>query len=48
MQMTFEVTGMLLAANANFVLHDDPAVLDLARQVVGRRLGVAPALDVTR
>jgi hypothetical protein len=39
---------MLLAANANFVLRDDPAVLDMARQVVRRRLGVAPAVEVTR
>jgi AcrR family transcriptional regulator len=48
MQLTFEVSGMLLAANANFVLRDDPAVLDMARQVVRRRLGVAPSVDVTR
>ena len=48
MQLTFEVSGMLLAANANFVLRDDPAVLDMARQVVRRRLGVAPAVEVTR
>jgi AcrR family transcriptional regulator len=48
MQLTFEVSGMLLAANANFVLHDDPAVLDMARQVVRRRLGVAPAVEATR
>jgi AcrR family transcriptional regulator len=41
MQVTFELSGMLLAANANFVLRDDPAVLDMARRVVRRRLGVA-------
>jgi hypothetical protein len=28
------------AADANFVLADNPAVLDLARQVVHRRLGL--------
>ena len=39
-RLAFELNGMLLAADANFVLHDDPAVLDLARQVVRRRLGV--------
>jgi hypothetical protein len=35
------VNGIILAADANFVLHDDPAVLDLARQVVHRRLGLS-------
>ena len=30
----------MLAADTNFVLHDDPAVLDLARQIVHQRLGV--------
>ena len=29
-----------LAADTNFVLHDDPAVLNLARQIVRQRLGV--------
>ncbi len=29
--LTFELNGIILAANANFVLRDDPAVLDLAR-----------------
>ena len=40
-QVAFELNGIILAADANFVLHDDPAVLDLARQVVRRRLGPA-------
>jgi len=31
---------IILAADANFVLYGDPAVLDLARQVVHRRLGL--------
>ena len=39
-QLAFELNGMCLAADANFVLHDNPAVLDLARQVVRRRLGL--------
>jgi len=38
--LAFELNGIILAADANFVLHDDPAVLDLARQVVHRRLGL--------
>jgi len=40
-QLAFELNGIILAADANFVLHDNPAVLDLARQVVHRRLGLA-------
>jgi AcrR family transcriptional regulator len=38
--LTFELNGIILAANASFVLRDDPAVLDMARHVVRRRLGV--------
>ena len=37
--LTFELNGMILAANANFILHEDPAALDMARRVVRRRLG---------
>jgi AcrR family transcriptional regulator len=39
-QLAFELNGICLAADANFVLHDNPAVLDLARQVAHRRLGL--------
>jgi len=39
-RLAFELNGIILAADANFVLHDNPAVLDLARQVVRRRLGL--------
>ena len=39
--LAFELNGICLAADANFVLHDDPAVLDLARQVVRRRPGLS-------
>jgi AcrR family transcriptional regulator len=39
-QLAFELNGIILATDANFVLHDNPAVLDLARQVVHRRLGL--------
>ena len=38
--LTFELNGIILAANANFVLRDDPAALDMARNVVRRRLGI--------
>jgi AcrR family transcriptional regulator len=40
-QLAFEVNGICLAADASFVLHDNPAVLDLARQVARRRLGLS-------
>jgi hypothetical protein len=39
-RLAFELDGIILAADANFALHNDPAVLDLARQVVHRRLGL--------
>ena len=38
--LTFEVTGIILAADSNFVLRQDPAALDMARNIVRRRLGV--------
>ena len=39
-QLAFELNGIILATDANFVLRDDPAVLDLARRVVRRRPGL--------
>jgi AcrR family transcriptional regulator len=41
--LTFELNGIILAANANFVLRSDPAALEMARRVVRRRLGVEPS-----
>jgi AcrR family transcriptional regulator len=38
-RLAFELNGIMLAADTNFVLHDDSAVLDLARQIVRQRLG---------
>jgi AcrR family transcriptional regulator len=38
-RLAFELNGIMLATDTNFVLHDDPAVLDLARQIVRQRLG---------
>jgi AcrR family transcriptional regulator len=38
--LVFELNGIILAANANFVMTDDPATLDVARRAVRRRLGV--------
>jgi AcrR family transcriptional regulator len=40
--LTFELNGIILAANAGFVLHQNPAVLDVAKTVVRRRLGITP------
>lgn len=37
-QLAFELHAILLGADTKFVLHDDPAVLDLARTVIRRRL----------
>jgi AcrR family transcriptional regulator len=42
-RLAFELNGIILATDANFVLRDDPAVLDLARQVVRHRLGLSDA-----
>jgi AcrR family transcriptional regulator len=39
-RLAFELHALLLAADTKFVLLDDPAVLDLARQVVLQRLGL--------
>jgi AcrR family transcriptional regulator len=38
--LTFELNGIILAANSNFVLRQDPGALDMARGVVRRRLGI--------
>ena len=38
--LTFELNGIILAANTNFVLREDPAALDMARTIVRRRLGI--------
>jgi AcrR family transcriptional regulator len=42
-RLAFELNGIILATDASFVLQDNPAVLDLARQVVRRRLGLDAA-----
>jgi AcrR family transcriptional regulator len=39
--LTFELNGIILAANANFVLRGDEHALTLAKSVVRRRVGVA-------
>jgi AcrR family transcriptional regulator len=42
--LTFELNGVILAANANFVLRGDVAPLEMARGIIGRRLGVTAAV----
>jgi AcrR family transcriptional regulator len=39
-RLAFELHAILLAADTKFVLNDDPAALDLARQVMHQRLGL--------
>ena len=39
-RLAFELHAILLGADTKFVLNDDPAVLNLARQVVRLRLGL--------
>ena len=39
-RLAFELHGIMLAADTSFVLHDDPTVPDLARQIVRQRLGL--------
>src|SRR5262245_39498818 len=36
--LTFELSGVMFAANANFVLRDDTGAVDMARGIVHRRL----------
>ena len=39
-RLAFELHGIMLAADTGFVLHDDPTVPDMARQIVRQRLGL--------
>jgi len=40
--LAFELNGIILATNAHFVIYQDPAVLEMAKQIVRRRVGAAP------
>jgi AcrR family transcriptional regulator len=42
-RLAFELNGIILATDTNFVLHDDPAVLALARQIIHQRLAATDA-----
>ncbi|HZX56073.1 MAG TPA: TetR/AcrR family transcriptional regulator [Ilumatobacteraceae bacterium] len=37
--LAFELNGIILATNAHFVIHQDPRVLEMAKQIVRRRVG---------
>ena len=37
--LTFEVGGLILAANASYVLYQDPGTLEMAKAIVRKRLG---------
>ena len=38
--LTFELNGIILAANSNFVLSNDPQALDMPRKLLHKRLGI--------
>ena len=38
--LAFELSGVMFAANANFVLRDDTGAVEMARGIVHRRLGI--------
>jgi len=38
--LAFELHSVLLGADTNFILHDDPAALDFGRRIVRHRLGL--------
>jgi AcrR family transcriptional regulator len=40
-RLAFELHGIMLAADSDFVLRDDATVLDMAGQIVRRRLGLS-------
>ena len=46
-RLAFELHGIMLAADTNFVLHDDPTALNLARQIVRQRLGLDNAANAS-
>jgi AcrR family transcriptional regulator len=38
-QLAYELYAIMVGADATYVLHDDPADLDMARQIIAHRLG---------
>ena len=47
-ELTFELSGMILAANSSFILRQDNALLKMAKAVVRRRLGIVTKRQSTR
>lgn len=47
-QLAFELNGIILAADVNFVLNGNAEALDVASNIVRRRLGVSATTDVAR
>jgi AcrR family transcriptional regulator len=47
-ELTFEISGMILAANSSFILRQDSAALKMAKAVVRRRLGILTKRQSTR
>ena len=46
--LAFELNGIILAANTNFVLRGEPGALDMARTIVRRRLGITTSTSSPR
>jgi AcrR family transcriptional regulator len=44
--LVFDLNGIILAANANFVMTENATALDIARRAVRRRLGLAPDVEL--
>jgi AcrR family transcriptional regulator len=44
MILVFDINGIILAANSSYVMNGDPAMLELARRAVRRRLGANAAV----
>jgi hypothetical protein len=38
--LTFEINGLVLAANSSFVLQDDPKASEMPRRVLRQRIGL--------
>lgn len=45
--LVFDLNGIILAANANFVMTENATTLDVARRAVRRRLGLEPDAELS-
>lgn len=46
-ELTFELNGIFLAANADFVVRQDPNALEMAKHIVRRRLGIVTSREAS-